>query len=150
MLSKLRSKKRIQRSWPIWITEFGFQSRPPDPYATPIEKIPGFMGQSEYIAFKNSRVASFSQYPLIDDAGRADGFQSGLRFHNGKKKPGRVRGVRAAVLRTPVGLAGRAVRRRPRGLRWQRDVADAHEHEGQVAVARHAPGSTRAATSTSA
>lgn len=88
VLSKLRSKKRIQRSWPIWITEFGFQSRPPDPYETPIKKIPGFMGQSEFIAFKNNRVMSFSQYPLIDDAGRVEGFQSGLRFHNGKKKPG--------------------------------------------------------------
>jgi hypothetical protein len=46
------------------------------------------MGWSEYIAFKNSRVASYSQYPLIDDAGKSDGFQSGLRFHNGKQKPG--------------------------------------------------------------
>jgi hypothetical protein len=86
VLSKLRAKKKIKRSWPIWITEFGFQSDPPDRYQTPIGKIPGFMGWSEYLAFKNSRVASYSQYPLIDDAGKTDGFQSGLRFHNGKKK----------------------------------------------------------------
>jgi hypothetical protein len=33
-------------------------------------------------------VASYAQYPLIDDAGTRDGFQSGLRFHNGKQKPG--------------------------------------------------------------
>jgi hypothetical protein len=89
VLDKLRSKRRIEQSrMPIWITEFGFQSRPPDPYATPIKKIPGFMAWSEYIAFRNVRVLSFSQYPLIDDAGRVDGFQSGLRFHSGKKKPG--------------------------------------------------------------
>ena len=88
VLSKLRAKHRIRSSWPVWITEFGFQSRPPDPYATPIKKIPGFMAHSEFIAFKNSRVASYSQYPLIDDAGKSDGFQSGLRFHKGKKKPG--------------------------------------------------------------
>jgi hypothetical protein len=88
LLSRLRSKGRIQRSWPIWITEFGFQSRPPDPYATPIKKIPGFMGESEFIAYKNPRVVSFSQYPLVDDPGRYAGFQSGLRFHNGKKKTG--------------------------------------------------------------
>jgi hypothetical protein len=88
VLSKLRAKKRVKSSLPIWITEFGFQSRPPDPYATPIKKIPGFMGWSEFIAFKNRRVASFSQYPLVDDAGTVQGFQSGLRFHNGKKKPG--------------------------------------------------------------
>jgi hypothetical protein len=88
VLSKLRSKHKIRSSWPIWITEFGFQSDPPDRYATPIKKIPGFMARSEYIAYKNRRVASYSQYPLIDDAGKVDGFQSGLRFHNGKKKPG--------------------------------------------------------------
>jgi hypothetical protein len=88
VLSKLRAKKRIQHPWNVWITEFGFQSNPPDQYATPIKKIPGFMGQSEWLAYRNKRVVSFSQYPLVDDAGRSDGFQSGLRFHNGKKKAG--------------------------------------------------------------
>jgi hypothetical protein len=87
-LARLRAKGRIQRSWPIWITEFGFESRPPDPFATPIKKIPGFMGESEFIAYKNRQVVSFSQYPLVDDAGKTSGFQSGLRFHNGKAKPG--------------------------------------------------------------
>ena len=33
-------------------------------------------------------MASYSQYPLLDDAGSLAGFQSGLRFHNGKPKPG--------------------------------------------------------------
>ena len=89
VLSKLGSKKRLQtRSMPIWITEFGFQTNPPDRYASPIKKVPGFMGQSEFIAFKNRRVASYSQYPLIDDKGRDTGFQSGLRFSSGKKKKG--------------------------------------------------------------
>ena len=87
-ISRLRSKGRIRSSWPIWITEFGFQSRPPDPYATPIKKIPGFMGESEWLAYKNRRVVAYGQYPLVDDAGTVAGFQSGLRFHNGKKKPG--------------------------------------------------------------
>jgi hypothetical protein len=87
-LSRMRAKHRIERSWPLWITEYGFESTPPDRYATPIKKIPGFMNWSEYIAYKNRRVASYSQYPLVDDRGRSAGFQSGLRFHNGKKKAG--------------------------------------------------------------
>jgi hypothetical protein len=88
-LDKLRSRGRIQKSkMPIWITEFGFQSDPPDRYASPIKKIPGFMGQSEWLAFRNRRVVSYSQYPLRDDAGKVAGFQSGIRFHNGKAKPG--------------------------------------------------------------
>jgi hypothetical protein len=45
------------------------------------------MGQSERIAYRNRRVASYSQYPLLDDADLG-GFQSGLRFKNGKAKKG--------------------------------------------------------------
>jgi hypothetical protein len=87
-VDRLYSKGRLaRRGMPLWITEFGFQSSPPDHFATPLGNIPGFMGQSERIAYKNSRVLSYSQYPLVDDRGLA-GFQSGLRFRNNKPKPG--------------------------------------------------------------
>jgi hypothetical protein len=87
-LDRLHSKGRLaKRKMPLWITEFGFQSSPPDHFATPLSRIPGFMGQSERIAYKNRRVASYSQYPLLDDADLG-GFQSGLRFKNGKAKKG--------------------------------------------------------------
>jgi hypothetical protein len=86
-ISRLRARHRIGSYWPIWITEFGFQSRPPDPYGSPIKQIPGFMGEAEYLAYKNSRVRSFAQYPLVDDRGKVAGFQSGLRFYGGKAKP---------------------------------------------------------------
>jgi hypothetical protein len=36
---------------------------------------------------RNRRVYSYSQYPLADDR-TTSGFQSGLRFNNGKAKPG--------------------------------------------------------------
>ncbi|HEY0632530.1 MAG TPA: hypothetical protein VGC98_10785 [Thermoleophilaceae bacterium] len=86
-INKLRARHRIGSYWPIWISEFGFQSDPPDPYGSPIKKIPGYMGEAEYLAFKNSRVRSFAQYPLIDDKGHVAGFQSGIRLSNGKPKP---------------------------------------------------------------
>jgi hypothetical protein len=86
-INRLRARHRIHSYWPIWITEFGFQSRPPDPFGSPIKAIPGYMGEAEYLAYKNSRVRSFAQYPLVDDRGKVAGFQSGLRFHNGKAKP---------------------------------------------------------------
>jgi hypothetical protein len=85
-INKLRGRHRIRSSWPIWITEFGFQSRPPDPYGSPIKKIPGYMGESEWLAYRNSRVRSFAQYPLVDDRGGIAGFQSGIRRSNGKPK----------------------------------------------------------------
>jgi hypothetical protein len=87
-LDRLYSKRRLaMRKMPLWITEFGFQSSPPDHFATPLSKIPGFQAQSERIAYRNRRVASFSQYPLLDDASLG-GFQSGLRLKNGKAKKG--------------------------------------------------------------
>jgi hypothetical protein len=87
-LDKMYAKHRlVKRKMPVWITEFGFQSSPPDHFATPLSRIPGFMGQSERIAYRNRRVASYSQYPLLDDTDLA-GFQSGLRFKNGKMKKG--------------------------------------------------------------
>jgi hypothetical protein len=87
-LDRMHSKRRLaKRKMPLWITEFGFQSSPPDRYASPLRRIPGFMGQSERIAYKNRRVASYSQYPLLDDADLG-GFQSGLRFKSGKAKKG--------------------------------------------------------------
>src|SRR4051794_37659011 len=87
-LDRLHAKHRLTtRKMPLWITEFGFQSSPPDHFATPLRKVPGFQAQSERIAYRNRRVASFSQYPLLDDASLG-GFQSGLRFKNGKAKKG--------------------------------------------------------------
>jgi hypothetical protein len=86
-IDRLAARHRLAHGrLPLWITEFGFQSRPPDPFATPIRRIPSFMAQSERIAFRNRRVLSFAQYPLVDDPALG-GFQSGLRFKNGRAKP---------------------------------------------------------------
>jgi hypothetical protein len=87
-LDKLSNRHRLASDrMPIWISEFGFQTSPPDPYQTPIKKVPGFLGQSEWYAYRNPRVVSYSQYPLIDDPNATSGgFQSGLRRHDGKKK----------------------------------------------------------------
>ena len=90
-LDRLSNAHRLKSSrMPLWVSEFGFQTNPPDRYASPIKRVPGFMGQSEWLAFRNPRVASFAQYPLVDDPidQSGSGFQSGLRRHNGKKKPG--------------------------------------------------------------
>jgi hypothetical protein len=84
-LDKIAARKRGEKRQPLWITEFGFQSNPPDRFASKLSRIPDFMGKSEWIAFRNRRVLSYSQYPLIDDADLG-GFQSGLRFKDGSEK----------------------------------------------------------------
>jgi hypothetical protein len=64
------------------------QTDPPDYlFGAPIKRVPTYLGMSERIAMYNSRVYSYSQYPLVDDR-TTSGFQSGLRFSNGNAKPG--------------------------------------------------------------
>ncbi|HEX2233114.1 MAG TPA: hypothetical protein VHG69_07095 [Thermoleophilaceae bacterium] len=86
---------RLSSRVPVWITEYGFQTDPPDPFQYPIGRVPGFMDVSEWLAFRNRRVASYSQYTLRDDRPnpgsifrRYAGFQMGLRFASGRPKPG--------------------------------------------------------------
>jgi hypothetical protein len=92
-LSKL-SKRFVNQRMPIWLTEFGFQTDPPDPFASPIERVPQFMGESEWLAYHDRRVKSYAQYPLADDstAGRGlarfHGFQSGITSALGAPKSG--------------------------------------------------------------
>ena len=89
-LNRLRARGRLTgpRRVPLWLTEFGVQTDPPDYlFGAPIKRVPAFLGLSERLSYRNARVFSYSQYPLVDDHGTA-GFQSGLRFTNGKPKPG--------------------------------------------------------------
>jgi hypothetical protein len=87
-LNRLGRKNRLKRPrMNVWITEFGFQTNPPDPFQTPIGRVPGFLGLSEWITWRNPRVASHAQY-LLYDAKESAGFQTGIRFAGGKAKPG--------------------------------------------------------------
>jgi hypothetical protein len=86
---------KLPRRLPIWITEFGFQTKPPDPLqGAPLKRAAAFMDESEWIAFRNPRVASYSQYTLYDDPPRPgsgplrwSSWQAGIYFANGKRKP---------------------------------------------------------------
>jgi hypothetical protein len=113
-----RRKRRIGgRRLPIWSTEFGFQSRPPDPYlGATLSRIPGFMAESElWLSLRNRRVASFSQYTMTDTPLRGSGdvfgtWQGGLRFASGRAKPGVYRGFRLPIFVHQLGPGAVEVR----------------------------------------
>ena len=88
--------RRVNGRLPIWLTEFGFQTRPPDRYAgTSLKNQARWLNESDWIAWRNGRIRSVAQYELFDE--RALGaFQTGLRFLGGKAKPG------LAAYRLPV------------------------------------------------
>ena len=96
MTKALARRGKLPRRLPLWITEFGFQTRPPDPiFGVRLKRAAAFMDISEWIAFRNRHVASYSQYTLVDTPPKSGGrpfqrwstWQAGLRFDDGRKKP---------------------------------------------------------------
>ena len=82
---------------PIYLTEFGIQSKPNPFLGVSLTNQAIFEEASERIAFDNPRVAAFSQYLLRDDphisrpgstpGSGLVGFQSGLELASGRPKP---------------------------------------------------------------
>lgn len=83
----------IDRGVPIYLTEFGIQSKP-DPIAgVKLRRQAEYLAIAERMAYANPRVAAYSQYLLRDDKPRGRGleryagFETGLRTAKGRKKP---------------------------------------------------------------
>jgi hypothetical protein len=82
---------------PIYLTEFGVQSKPNRYLGVPVTEQAEFDALAEKIAWSNSRVVAFSQYLLKDDPlggkpgasvnGGTIGFQTGLEYLSGAPKP---------------------------------------------------------------
>jgi hypothetical protein len=95
ILDKAAKAKRLPRKLPIYNTEFGLQSNPPDIFVgTSPERQAALINEKEEFSYRYARLKSFSQYQLYDDPARSgpaavkwSGFQTGLRFSNGDKKP---------------------------------------------------------------
>jgi len=75
----------------LYLTEFGIQSTPDTQQGVSLVKQVENRAVSERIAWTNPRVAAFSQYLLRDSdptgPKQYGGFESGLRFADGKAKP---------------------------------------------------------------
>lgn len=73
---------------PIFLTEYGVQSTP-NPLGVPLAQQAAYDAISELIAWRNPRVAAFSQYLLGDESahGRFLGSRTGLATAGGARKP---------------------------------------------------------------
>ena len=70
-LDKVARTGAIARHMPIYLTEFGIQSKP-DPIAgVSLRRQAEFLAIAERIAYANPRVAAFSQYLMVDDQPRS-------------------------------------------------------------------------------
>jgi hypothetical protein len=68
----------IPHGLPIWYTEFGYQSNPPDPrLGVPPARQAKYINQADAVAAADPRIVSVSQYELVDDP-EIGNFQTGL------------------------------------------------------------------------
>jgi len=80
-LTRLWGKKRL------WITEYGYQTNPPDrAFGVSYAKQAAYMKQAYAIARKNPRIDMMLWF-LLRDEPRLGGWQSGLLTRTGQKKP---------------------------------------------------------------
>lgn len=86
-----------QNGLPLYLTEFGYNTNPPNPLGVSLARQAAYIGQAQFIASTNRSVRALTQFLLIDDAPRpgrngvTEGygatFQTGLQFLGGKRKP---------------------------------------------------------------
>jgi hypothetical protein len=96
-LGKAFAAHAVTSNPPIYLTEFGVQSKPNRYLGVSVSQQVEFDAIAEKIAWANPRVAAFSQYLLMDDPlggkpgssvnGGTIGFQTGLEYLGGKPKP---------------------------------------------------------------
>jgi hypothetical protein len=96
LLDRLAAMGRTQKRLGVWITEYGYQTNPPDPTqrVTTADQA-RWLPEADRIALSDARVRSTAQFLLRDlppragvpPAERWGDFQTGLRFGDGAPKP---------------------------------------------------------------
>lgn len=93
----------LRRGLPLYYTEYGFQTNPPDRIlGVSLARQAAYLDESEWIAFRDPAVRGLAQYLLRDDP-QLSGFQSGLEFRDGRVKPS------LAAYRFPLWVVRRGV-----------------------------------------
>ena len=84
------------RRFGFYLTEYGYQTDPPDPFSgVPLRRQSRYLQQAAFIAWKNRRIHEINQFRLTDGPIRPElpglrrfiEFQSGLRFRDFRPKP---------------------------------------------------------------
>ena len=88
LLDRAARYGRIPRGRGIYVTEFGFQSSPPNPFgdALSLSRHAAAINEADRLFWGDRRVRSVAQYELYD-VGNPGEFNTGLRFAEGERKP---------------------------------------------------------------
>jgi hypothetical protein len=97
-LDRINATYGVGRQLPIYITEYGYETNPPNPFqsVTP-EQQALFIDEAQFLAWEDPRVRSMSQFLLYDSVpnsayrpgsrGYWSTFQTGLLYSAGARKP---------------------------------------------------------------
>ena len=112
-----------KRDVPLYLTEYGYQTDPPDPVGVSPATQAAYLNEAEFLTYRNRRVRTLSQFLYKDDlpddtqsdpiAAFGATFQSGLATSDGVPKQGAV-----LAYRMPIFLPSRKVRRGSRMRVW--------------------------------
>ena len=123
LLAELERRGRVARPLPLYLTEYGYQTDPPDPGKISQALAGRYQGRALFLGWRAARTRQFPQFLLYDigpdrskpagSAARWGGYQTGLYTHGGRPKPEVVRGFRlpfhAMATRDERGAAAVAV-----------------------------------------
>jgi hypothetical protein len=71
----------------LYLTEYGYQTNPPEPQGVSAALQAEYLNHAEYLTWRNQSVRTLGQLPLTDGTPVASTFQSGLRTAKGVRKP---------------------------------------------------------------
>jgi hypothetical protein len=114
---------RIPAGLPLWYTEFGYQTAPPDPFrGVTLDQQAQWLVDAEQLTSADPRIAALTQFLLADDEPRTSfaetdarrwaTYQTGLEFQDGTAKPAYaayrlpLRATPGATAEDPVALWG--------------------------------------------
>ncbi|MGI8428689.1 MAG: hypothetical protein ACR2OB_05160 [Solirubrobacteraceae bacterium] len=135
----------VHRQIPLYLTEYGYKTKPPNPYTpfSPTQQAE-FINQADYMAWRDPRVRSVSQFLLYDSAPDSrfprsdprywDTFQTGLQFAGGKHKPA------YAAYRMPIWIPSPRIHRGAAMFVWGQLRAAAHNTLQRAQVQWRRPG----------
>jgi hypothetical protein len=110
VLNRLNAIYGSRKHFPIWNTEYGYRTRPPDHVGVSLPTQALWMNWAEFLSYKQGGIASFDQYLLTDP--RSGIFATGLELPNGRLKPS------YAAFRMPLYLPVTSTRRGRRLEVW--------------------------------
>ena len=102
LLAELHRRGRIERKLPLFLTEYGYETNPPDPRGVAPEVHARYLGHATYLGWRQPEVKMFPQF-LLQDVGpdetkaprkRWHEYQTGLFHHDGRVKRDVLQGFR--------------------------------------------------------